>query len=132
MSYCVIPPALRAQEATEARFKSAQLPFNQCQYLMVSGTQWEERFNHLFPTVKKSGSQNYPKALYWQRYWVLKESVSHGVWQRARFALRSKVNELWWLPLTETGKMWVSKVKPNMKALPRNGGGGGPLIALNP
>ncbi|EPQ50183.1 hypothetical protein GLOTRDRAFT_97180 [Gloeophyllum trabeum ATCC 11539] len=132
MSYLSIPKEIRTEEATEALFKTARLPFNQCLYKIVTPQQWELRWKHLFPSERRVKGQNYLKAEYWREYWILMSSVESSVQERIRTTLRMKLDELWWLPWTEVEKMWVSKKSDNMEPLPRNSTGGGPWIAMNP
>ncbi|KAI9062337.1 hypothetical protein FKP32DRAFT_1574343, partial [Trametes sanguinea] len=98
-------------EVTPAIFKSAVLPFRAIYYRSRDTQFWLQQFDRFFPPSGKvlEKSQNFPKCRYYHQWLELRTLIPAVDFNKIRRALWAQFRKLWWLPHTETGRIWDTR-----------------------
>ena len=111
-SYCKLTEEIQANP-NEGLYKNLRLSdfFNDCQWRLASGAEWDRTFNHLFPLETKAQTvQNYYSTRYYPLWETIKKkALEKGSIDAIQIALKSRFNELAWFPAAQSDKIWVSK-----------------------
>jgi hypothetical protein len=111
-SYCKLTEEIQANP-DEKLYKNLHLSnfFNDCQWRLASGAEWEKTFNHLFPVQTKPLSvQNYHSTRYYPMWENIKtKAVENRSIDAIHTALKSRFDQLAWFPAAQSDKIWVSK-----------------------
>jgi len=110
-SYCKLTEEIQANP-NDSLYKNICLSdfFNDCQWRLASGAEWNRTFCHLFPVETKPTSvQNYYSTRYYPIWETIKEKAGKEGLNAILSALKSKFDELAWFPASQSDKIWVSK-----------------------
>ncbi|KAL7281845.1 hypothetical protein ACG7TL_005168 [Trametes sanguinea] len=98
-------------EVTPQLFKAAVLPFRAVYYRPRDSQFWRQQFDRFFPPAGKviDKSQNFPKCRYYHQWLELRSLMPAVDFNKVRLALWSQFRKLWWLPHTETTRIWDTR-----------------------
>lgn len=105
--YCNLS-AEEQRAATEGIYKNLGLSnfFNDCQWKVAHGSEWENVFNGLFPLEDKFGkTQNYKLTLYYSRWRVIRGRADEETLEAIQRALKSTL--LWFL-CAKGERIWIT------------------------
>ncbi|KAI9069962.1 hypothetical protein FKP32DRAFT_1558697, partial [Trametes sanguinea] len=95
-------------EVTPELFKRPILPFRAVYFRSRDSQFWLQQFDRFFPPSNKTldKSQNFPKCRYYHQWLELRGLMPAVDFNKVRRALWAQFRKLWWLPHTETGRIW--------------------------
>ena len=97
--------------ATEGIYKNLHLSdfFNDCQWKVARGSEWENVFDNLFPFEDRLGkTQNYKSTLYYRRWKVIRDRADESTLEAIRRALKSRFDTLLWFPCAHGERIWIT------------------------
>ena len=125
-------------EIEEDVYKTFSLPFRNLRYRVVEAHYWQvTMFDRFFPprgTVLPATLQNFKACQYFKDFTALMGQVTRADSEAIRNALRPRWKSLYWLPVTSSDRMWLTRTANTgaFTTLPEDHIDTAPQIALNP
>lgn len=110
-SYVTLSPEQR-REVTAKLFQQFKLPFVSALYRSVDRKGWSLHFDSLFPPMAKETTaafQAIAKSRYFLHWQKLRSQLSPEHFARLRGKLEPVFNQLWWLPYTQSDRVWDTR-----------------------
>ncbi|RXW13278.1 hypothetical protein EST38_g12577 [Candolleomyces aberdarensis] len=117
--YILLTPPERLNVTVDLyRDSRLTLIFRDFMWRRADKARWRENFNRLFPSkgpVKGRRVQNYNNTAYYPMWVMFGESTTDETFVAARKEIWRRVCSLYWLPATESDRIWSTRIHPKFK-----------------